>query len=131
MTNKLGLFDILKSVTQTKKNVIDHEEFEKSYNPFMVNRFLSASIDTLFFASTMDQMSHLPKKLQYAFYFYGIHKKKRYLQYVKEDKKSEEIDNIIRCYQCNHVQALEYLELLNEEQIKKINKMYAPRIERE
>ena len=124
----IGLFDFLKSVSDTKENLVDHDEFEKKYSPFMLNRFLSVQQDTTFFANIMSQFPHLPKKLQYLFFLYGIDKKKRYFQYAGKGKdKSKHLGNIVKYYQCSKEQAVEYLELLSDEQLKKIKSMFDKR----
>ena len=83
---KVNLFDFLKSISETKEELFEVENFDKCYPPFMINRFLAASKDTLFFAHLMSQFDHLPKKLQYAFFLRGISKKKRYFQYTGKGK---------------------------------------------
>jgi len=126
--DKIGLFDFLKSVSETKEELYEYQYFEKDYPPFMINRFLSAAQDTLFFANVMSQLSHLPKKLQYAFYLTGIDKKKRYFQYSGKGKEGKDLKVIVKYYQCSKEQGLEYLELLSKEQLKKIKELYEKRI---
>jgi hypothetical protein len=129
--DKINLFDFLKSVSETKEELYEYQYFEKDYPPFMINRFLSASQDTLFFAYIMSQFDHLPKKLQYSFYLLGIDKKKRYFQYSGKGKdKSKDLKTIVEYYQCSKEQGMEYLKLLSEDQIKQINKIYEKRIKK-
>jgi hypothetical protein len=127
---KVNLFDFLKSISDTKEALFELEDLEKKYPAFMLNRFLSASQDTLFYANIMSQMSHLPNVLQYAFMYYGIHKKKRYFQYSGKGKKdnSEEIESIIKYYSCSREEAMEYQELLTPDQTAKIVEIYADRV---
>lgn len=127
---KVNLFDFLKSISDTKEALFELEDLEKIYPAFMLNRFLCASQDTLFFANIMSQLSHLPNTLQYAFLYYGIDKKKRYFQYAGKGKKdkTEEIESIVKYYTCSREQALTYQEILDDEQIKRIVNVYAKRI---
>lgn len=129
---KVNLFDFLKSISDTKEALFELEDLEKKYPAFMLNRFLSASQDTLFYANIMSQMSHLPNTLQYAFFYHGISKKKRYFQYSGKGKKdkTEEIESIIKYYQCSREQALEYQELLTPEQVSKVVAVYSKRVEK-
>ena len=129
---KVNLFDFLKSISDTKEALFELEDLEKKYPAFMLNRFLCASQDTLFFANIMSQLSHLPNELQYAFYYYGISKKKRYFQYSGKGKKdkTEEVESIVKYYNCSREQALDYQELLTEDQIAKIVEIYAKRVEK-
>lgn len=127
---KVNLFDFLKSVSDTKEALFELEDLDKKYPAFMLNRFLSASQDTLFYANIMSQMSHLPNTLQYAFYYHGLTKKKRYFQYTGKGKKdkTEEIESLIKYYQCSREQALEYQELLTPEQLDKLVAVYSKRV---
>ena len=125
----INLFDFLKSVSETKEELYDHPDFQKKYPPFMINRFLASSQDTLFLANIMTQFSHLPNNLQYAFFLKGIDKKRRYFQYAGKAKdKSKQLKNIIEYYQCSAEQGTIYLDILTKEQIKIINKLYSKRI---
>jgi hypothetical protein len=127
---KVNLFDFLKSISETKESMLDLEDFNKQYPAFMINRFLSASRDTIFFANIMTQMSHLPENLQYAFLFNGIDKKKRYFHYGGKGTahKSKEIECVVKYYSCNKEQALDYINLMTEEQLQNIKDIYEPRI---
>ncbi len=131
--DNVNLFDFLKSISETKEELFELEDFEKKYPSFMVNRFLCALQETLFFSNIMSQMSHLPKILQYAFYFYGIEKKRRYFHYEGKGKgnKTEDINSIVKYYQCNREQAIEYQNILTKEQIELIKNIYSKRIERD
>jgi hypothetical protein len=128
--DKVNLFDFLKSISDTKEALFELEDLEKKYPAFMLNRFLCASQDTLFYANVMSQMSHLPNVLQYAFLFHGIGKKKRYFQYSGKGKKdkTEEVESIVKYYSCSREQALDYQELLSPDQIERIVHIYAKRI---
>ena len=126
---KVGLFDFLKSISETKEELFELQDFDKKYPPFMINRFLSVSRDTIMFANIMSQCSHLPKKLQYAFYLKGVDKKKRYFQYVGKSKdNTKQLEAVMTYYQCSQEHGMEYLEILTKEQIKKIKSLYAKRI---
>ena len=126
---KVNLFDFLKSISETKEELFELEEFDKKYPPFMINRYLSSSQDTLFFANIMSQLSHLPKKLQYAFLLKGIDKKKRYFQYAGKGKDTtKQLRDVVRYYNCSKEQGMEYLEILSKEQIKKIKAIYTKKI---
>ena len=128
--DKVNLFDFLKSISDTKEALFELEDLEKKYPAFMLNRFLCASQDTLFYANIMSQMSHLPNVLQYAFFYHGIDQKKRYFQYSGKGKKdkTEEVESIVKYYSCSRSQALEYQELLTPDQIEKIVHIYAKRV---
>lgn len=129
---KVNLFDFLKSISDTKEALFELEDLGKKYPAFMLNRFLSASQDTLFYANIMSQMSHLPNELQYAFYYHGIDKKKRYFQYSGKGKKdkTEEVESIVKYYNCSREQALDYRDMLSDEQVERIVNVFSKRVEK-
>lgn len=92
-------FDIVKSLTQTKDDISQEDDFNKDYTVFMINRILSNSPQTALFADVMNQSSHLDKKLQYDFYRFGIPKTKSYTKYIK--KESTDINQEHLDYICN------------------------------
>ena len=121
----MNLFDIINNISNSKKDDIsEHEDFQKEYNPFMVNRFLSMDHSTLFFANEASKMSSLPKHMQYHFLFHGVDKKKRYFKYVKQDKSIENIDYVCMYYQINKEKAVEIIQLLSDNQIKQIKSIF-------
>jgi len=126
----MNLFDILNNISNGKKDISDEEDFEKEYNPFMINRFLAMDSSTLFFANEATKMSHLPKKAQYLFLFKGIDKKKRYFKYAKGEKNSKSVKKIAEYYQVNEERALEMSELLSKEKIKEIENIGKNLVER-
>ena len=70
-------FDIVSSVSHTKKRVID-ETNEGEYNAFMVNRALSYYPDTIMHAQDMNVNHHLPGLLQYDYLLSSLRSRKRF-----------------------------------------------------
>ncbi len=121
---KNSLFDILDDISYNKKEILQEEEDFKEYNPFMINRFLSMDGTTLFLADFINRISHIPKKMQYLFYLFGIDKKKRFFKYQKKGATGDNIKLIKKYYNCNDRKALEILDILSETQIKEIKKTF-------
>lgn len=117
-----NIFDILNSVSGIKNDLSNEEKFKSIYNPFMINRFLSMSPDTVFFANWVNQHSNIPDKYQYLIYLYGIEKKKRFFKYEKAEKQTEDIQAIKDYYKINTNKAMEFERLLSNEQIKQLKK---------
>ena len=116
---KLG--DYLDSLNNTKINLIDRDaNCEKWYTGFVVNKAFSHFPVTIFQANFMNKMNHLPKKMQYDYYFYSISKRKRYSPWkVKEE--DENIANLCKYYNISTKKAKEALNILTEEQLKHIH----------
>jgi hypothetical protein len=79
---KLSPFDIL-SILNEKKEVLDQEDIQTFYSPWMINKGFSQMRDTVLFANEMNRLSSLPRDLQFDFYYYGISRKKRYGKWNK------------------------------------------------
>lgn len=121
-------FDYIKSVINTKTDLIDNEElFEKEYVSFIVNRGLSNDETCCLFSNEMNCYPSLSKKLQYHFFLYGIPKSKKYVKWVKKEKDlydKELIDVICEAYGCSQLRANEIINILGVEQIKAIRTQY-------
>lgn len=66
--------DIVPSILQTKKDVLDNE---KDYAAFVVNRSLSYHMDCILYANQMNINHGLPKKLQYQYLLQSVRPIKR------------------------------------------------------
>ena len=70
-------FDYVKSILETKNNLIVNEATEKAYVPFLTNRASSYYIDTVMHAQEMNMASHLDNCLQYRYYINTVIPMKR------------------------------------------------------
>lgn len=118
-------FDYLKSINDTKDDIMISEEAEKAYNTFMVNRGLSYFYDTAVLANVMNQYHHIDKKLQFHFFINTIRKRKRFSKWNKPETHSD-IEVIKEYYGYSNEKAKQVLSLLSPDQIKiikqKVNK---------
>lgn len=112
-------WDIVKSINQTKENLLVDEVSEKEYQPFMVNRALSYYPDTIMYANEMNGKWNLDKKIQYDFLMKSISKKKRYSKWVKKESTTD-LSLIQEYYKYSKVKALQVLSLLTPEDIETI-----------
>jgi hypothetical protein len=117
---KLDLFAILNDINLTKSFALQKDpDFQKAYDSFMVNRFLSMSPETVFEANYMNRYHSLPKNIQYLFLSDVIEKKKRFLQYIKADKDKESKDMIkwlSDIYKVNNQVAEDMLATVSDEE---------------
>lgn len=115
MKPKAPLFQFLDSINYTKEDLFE-ELGEKNYSPFSINRFLSGTIDTVFYASEMNIRHHLPKEMQYEYLKNSVRKRKRYSQWFKKEEQ-ENIDVIMEVYKYNYDKAKEVSTILSQEEI--------------
>ena len=121
----LDLFkDFLPSILETKKNIIRDDLDEKLYDPYMTNKALSLHQDCLFQANQMNMMYDLPKLAQYQYFLHSIRARKRpYTPWVKR-KSNDDVKLIMKHYKYSYTKALQALQILTEEQLKSIRKLY-------
>jgi hypothetical protein len=116
----LSPFDFVKSICETKIDLMTGDESSKSYVPFVINANLSTDKECLIMVNEMNSRPHLSKNQQYDFLINSISRKKRYLKYPKSAKKSDDLEIIKSYYECNTQKALEIIRLLNDDQIATI-----------
>ena len=115
------LKDYLNSINYTKENLLDSEDemWEKKYPPFIVNRCLSGSQDTLMLVNEVNQHPHLDKKLQFDFLLNSVRARKRFSPWLKADKL-ENLEYVKEFYGYDNEKAKVALDILNDEQISAI-----------
>ena len=111
--------DIIPSILQTKKNVLEEE---KDYNAFVVNKALSFHYDCVLQANEMNRFPSLSSTMQYRYLLNSI---RGYKRPFKPWQKRETIENLetVKEYFCySNEKAKEVLVLLNADQIEEIRK---------
>lgn len=121
-------FDYVNNIVGKTGNMMRDTEndvlAEKDYAPWIVNRALSMSVDSILHANIMNSCSHLPNRAQYEFLLNSVPKKKRNAAWIKESKPSEDILLVCRHYKCNRRIASEYLKILTKSQLDEIRSCY-------
>lgn len=115
------LKDYLKSINETKENLMDTDdpEWEKKYVPFIINKCLAPFNDTIMLVNEMNMRHHLDKKLQYDFLLNSIRSKKRYAPWVKASKLKD-LEYVKEYYGYTNEKAKTALSILDDSQIKAI-----------
>ena len=114
---KYELKDWLNSINQSKINIMDDDlSSKKDYAPYIINRCLSGTIDTLMYANEMNKNHSLDKKLQYDFFINTVRTRKRYSPWIKQEKIKE--DEVVKSYYgYSNEKAKQALRILSKEQI--------------
>ncbi len=111
------LKDWLNSINQSKSNIMDEDPSSiKDYPPYIINKCLSAHIDTLMYANEMNKYHSLDKKLQYDFFINTLRIKKRYSPWIRKDK-IKDLDVVKSYYKYSNEKAEQALKILREDQI--------------
>ncbi len=115
--NNPELKDWLNSINTTKQNLLEENpEHISSYQPYIINRCLSAHLDTILFANEMNQFPFIRKEMQYAYYLHAIRQRKRYSPWIKR-VITENLDAIKEYYDYSDKKALDALSILNREEL--------------
>ena len=115
-------FDFLNEINYGKKNLmvddVDHQ-VEKQYMPFIVNKGLSYTMDTVIYANEMNIRPHIDKKLQFDYLINTIRRNKRFPKWLKPEE-DENIKVIMDYYGYNVQRANEVLSLHSMEEISQL-----------
>ena len=115
------LKDYLKSINKTKEKLMDTDDkmWEKKYPAFVVNKCLAPFGDTIMLVNEMNRHHHLDKKLQYDFLLNSLRTRKRFAPWLRSSK-SKNLECVKEYYGYNNEKGQSALNILNNEQIKKI-----------
>jgi len=113
--------DIIPSLNLKTEHLMDNNKMtESQYDAFNTNKAYSFGEDIMI-ANAMNLAHHLPNRLQYDFYFYGLDKQKRYDKWIKKHNINT-IDIIQKYCGCSYKRALEYSLVISDQQLDKIKK---------
>ena len=83
----MKIFDWLNQITYEKQPWNSFtEEDKKSFEPYMIHRFLSMNPDYIEFVNLVQTFSYTDKEKIYNIYLYMIPKKKMFLKYIKSSR---------------------------------------------
>ncbi len=111
--------DLIPSILQTKKNVLENE---KDYPAFVVNKAISFHYDCVFQANQMNQYPSLSNNMQYQYLLNSIRGYKRPFRKWEKRETIENLEAIKEYYNYSNEKAKEALVLLNATQLEEIRK---------
>lgn len=117
------VFDFTKNILYNKTAIRDETLFGL-YVPFVVNRVLSNYPDCIFYVQEMNMNPHLSPRMQYDYFYHSIRKGRRpFVPYPKQAKDGY-ISLLIEAYGYSPKKAREAANILTEEQLEEIKKIY-------
>ena len=120
----MKIFDWLNQITYEKQPWNSFtEEDKKSFEPYMIHRFLSMNPDYIEFVNLVQTFPYSDKGKIYNIYLYMIPKKKMFLKYIKSSKTKKQeklLKHIASYYECSLGEAEEYIDILREHGVKNI-----------
>lgn len=109
--------DIIPSILQTKKNVLDDQ---KDYVPYVVNKALSQHMDCVMYANQMNLLPHTDKDMQYAYFLNTVRPYKRpYQKWFKKETISD-LDVVKEYYKYSDEKAKQVLRVLSSDQLAEL-----------
>lgn len=122
----MQVFDYLNDLTLNNNELdFENEEVRKGYQPYMINRFVSMSEVYIPVVNEVNRYD-LPKSVHYRYYNSIIPKRKQFFKYIKKKKDLSLTEKkvIAKYFEIGLKEAEEYIQLLDEEQIKNILEIF-------
>ena len=113
--------DYVPALSHTKENLLDSEDelWEKSYQPYLINKTFSYYMDTIMYANEMNQHSMVDNKLQFDYLLNSIRPRKRYAPWLKTSKINN-LELVKEYFGYNDQKAKDALDLLTDDQLEHI-----------
>ena len=112
--------EIIPSILQTKKCVINDSIDAKDYVPFLVNRALSYHLDCVPYVNEINKYPSVDKDMQYQYYLNTIRQMKRKFQPWQKSETDKNIECVKEFFGYSTNKAKEALRILTDEQIAEI-----------
>jgi hypothetical protein len=120
----MTIFDWLKEITYNKSKWESFtEEDKKSFEPYMIHRFLSMNPEYIEFVNLVQTFPYTDKEKTYNIYLYMIPKNNMFFKYIKSSKKKKQeslLKHIANYFECSFGEAEEYIDILRETGVKSI-----------
>jgi len=117
MSQRLSPFDFIKSINEKTGNLMEvSPDTEKDYTPFVVNRGLSFSPDTILYANEMNCLPFTERRMQYDYLYASVRRRKRFDKWIKPEEGNEElVQAVMQRYGIGRKRADEYISLMDVE----------------
>jgi hypothetical protein len=108
-------FRFVDDVSFRKQNLFN-EETEAKYEPYMINKALSLSVDCVLYVNELNLYYDLPKVMQHDYLINSIRSRKRYEKWPKPEK-NEDFQAVKEYYKYNDAKTRTALSILDKKQI--------------
>ena len=122
--SRFQLFDYVKSINTKEEHLFDEApDAVSGYIPYHVLTAFSYFPDTVLFANVLNEYPDISKKMHYDYLFHTVSQRKRFAKWVKPEK-TDLLDGIKKCYNCNETKAKEIRRILSDDQKEYIISVY-------
>lgn len=115
------LWELVDSISETKKDLSTEEGFEKTYVPFIINRHLAYFSDTVLLANEMNRRHSLSPVLQYQYLLNTARQRKRRTKWAKKQEDAD-VAALMTWYGVNAVKAKQIKGILSNSVMETIRK---------
>lgn len=122
----MRIFDHLTNLTTEKKSFDPlNNEQNKSYTPYMINRFISMCELYLPIVNEINKYN-ISKKTHYEYYLSALPKRKQFFKYISKGKdvNKDKKELISKYFDCGTRDTELYLKILPEDKINEIVKKF-------
>lgn len=112
--------EIIPSILQTKKSVINDDIDQKDYVPFVVNRALSFHLDCILYVNEINLHPGMDKDMQYQYLLNTIRPMRRKFQPWQKTETDKNLQYVKEYFKYSNSKAKEALRILTDEQITDI-----------
>jgi len=117
MAKSARIWDYLNAASETKdKSVLDDPDFDKVYEPFLINRSLSAHEDSVLAANMMNERSDMPRRAQFLFLLNTLRARRRFGNWLKSTE-SDDASAVAEYYQISLRHARDLVSLHSSDQL--------------
>jgi hypothetical protein len=123
MANSSRLWDYLNAATQTKDlSVLQDDDFEKVYNPFIVNKMLAQHRDCVLAANMVNERAEMPRKAQFLFLLNTLRARFRRNEKSVKFTDPDDVVAVAEYYGCSHRRSRDLVSLHSSDQLTIIHK---------
>lgn len=109
------LFTFVNDISFTKHGLFN-EETESKYEPYMINKAFSLSVDCVLYVNELNLYYDLPKVMQHDYLINSIRSRKRFEKWPKAEK-NDDLQAIKEYYKYSDSKARSALSILDKKQI--------------
>lgn len=113
-SKKRNIFDFVNAINIK----IDLKDELQGYNQYIINKAFSYFRDTILISNEINKYS-INDHMHFFYYFTFVTKKKRFTKWSKPKYNEDDVNLIIEYYNINHRKALEIMDLVDIDLIKK------------
>jgi hypothetical protein len=117
------IWDYLNAITQTGDlSVLDDLDFDKVYNPFIINKMLMQHKDCVLAANQVNERPDMPRKAQFLLLLNTLRKRFRKNEKSEKHTDPDDVGAVAEYYDCSTHHARDLVSLHSSDQLATIHR---------